>query len=105
MYEDLTDIWLRYRVISADMKVTFYPSVGTTSLIGAIYPYRVAASSIVDLDGILNATGMIHKPINYATGAPMVLNKHFNLRECYNLLNDNTENGLEGPTTWANATH
>jgi len=105
MYEDITDIWLRYRVISVDVKVTFYPAIGTTSLVGAVYPYRVSSSSITDYDGILNTTGVAHKPVNYQTGQPMVIRKHFDMRKCYTLLNDQTENGLEGPDVWARATH
>jgi len=35
----------------------------------------------------------------------MVLRKHFNMREWYKILNDTSENGLEGPTVWSEATH
>jgi hypothetical protein len=101
----MTDLWLRYRVIKAKVRATFYPNAGTTALVGAIYPYRSNASGFDNLDAVANQTGVKYHPLNYTTGAPVIIERTFNLRQMYNLLNDNTEDGLEGPLVWAEATH
>lgn len=104
-WNEITDIWLRYRVIKCRVKVVFYPTGATSSLVGAMYPYRSATSGLDNLDAVIGQTGSEHKPLNYSTGQPVTIIKHFNLHEMYKLLNDNTENGLEGPDTWSKATH
>ena len=105
MYNEITDIWLRYRVIKAHVKVTFYPTGATTSLSGAVYPYRASTSGLDNLDAVINQTRSQTHPLNYSTGSPVVITGTYNLRQMYNLLNDNTENVLEGPAVWAAATH
>jgi hypothetical protein len=47
----------------------------------------------------------IIKPLPLYNSSPVVISKMYNLAELYKLYADNTENGLEGPLVWANATH
>lgn len=97
----MTDIWLRYRVIKTKVRVTFYPTAGTTALVGAQYPYRSSTSGLDNLDAVANQTGAKYHPLNYTTGAPVIIERTYSLHNIYQLLNDNTENGLEGPLVWA----
>lgn len=45
------------------------------------------------------------QPLHVETGDPVVFRKTYSLRKMYELLADNTENGLEGPQVWSEATH
>lgn len=104
-WADITDIWVRYRVVKCKVRATFYPTGATSSLAGGLYPYRSTTSGIVGLDGVICQTDSVTKPLNYSTGAPVIVERTFDLRDCYKLIDDSTENGLEGPMVWAAATH
>jgi hypothetical protein len=47
----------------------------------------------------------IIKPLPLYNAKPVVISKMYNLAELFKLYADSTENGLEGPMVWANATH
>jgi hypothetical protein len=106
MYEDLTDIWVRYRVTKVKARLTAFPSaISNQPLFVAMYPYRANVSGITNLDGVIAEPGVSYAPVNVSTGKPTVLTQEYSLAKWYSLLTDNTENGLEGPDTWSKATH
>jgi len=106
MYADLTDIWSRYRVISATITITAFPtSASSTPLFVIGHPYRTPTSSVSSLSALSALPDNRCHANPVVSGPPLVTKHKILLSEAYKLLNDNTENGLEGPTTWAAATH
>jgi hypothetical protein len=66
-----------------------------------MYPYAVPISTVQNLDGAENLYDSKTIPISTSTGVPVHIKKHYKLADAYTLLNDVTENGLEGPTVWS----
>lgn len=54
MWEDLTDIWVRYRVISVDVKVVYFPkSSASDPLVCVMYPfYNTVGTEVPNIDGV-----------------------------------------------------
>lgn len=67
MYEDLTDIWVRYRVTRIRVKATFYPtqSGNTDPMFGVMYPYRATSSGIPDIDTVMSLPGAKFIPLPF----------------------------------------
>lgn len=106
MYADLTDIWGRYRVTSATVTITAFPnSTSSTPIFVVGHPYRTPTSSVASLSALsaLPDNRCFANPV--VSGRPVVVKHQIKLAEAYKLLNDNTEDGIEGPSTWAAATH
>lgn len=106
LYADLTDIWGRYRVTSITVTITVFPtSAGTAPIFVTGHPYRGSSSAANSLSA-LNALPMskcVASPVGY--GRPIIFKQTISLQEAYKLLSDSTEDGIEGPSTWAAATH
>jgi hypothetical protein len=104
-YIPWTNIWDRYRVIKIRVTSTFYPAITSDPLFAVQYPYAIESSAVTDISGIQGMPDAIIKPLPLYNSAPVVISKIYSLAELYKLYADNTENGLEGPLVWANATH
>ncbi len=98
MYADLTDIWGRYRVIKATITVTAFPtSASSTPIFVVGFPYRTPTTLVSSLSALSSLPDNHCVPNPVVSGPPVVFTKKIKLSEAYKLLDDATENGLEGP--------
>lgn len=93
MYDDLTDIWLRYRVTKVRVTATYYPIGVTEPMFGALFPYRAATTGLTAVDEVYSLPHSVVKPLPNEYSAPVVISKMFELKQLYTLLIDNTEDG------------
>jgi hypothetical protein len=100
-----TNIWDRYRVIKIRVTSTFYPAITSDPIFAVQYPYAVETSLVNDISALEGMPEAIIKPLPLYNSKPVVISKMYNLAELYKLYADNSENGLEGPMVWSNATH
>jgi len=92
-------------VIKIRVTSTFYPAIASDPLFAVQYPYQVETSAINDINAIEGMPDVIIKPLPLYNSKPVTISKMYNLAELYKLYSDSTENGLEGPMVWSNATH
>jgi hypothetical protein len=105
MYDDLTDIWLRYRVTKVKVTATYYPIGVTEPMFGTLFPYRAANTGLTHVEEVYNLPHSIVKPLPNEYSKPVVISKVYHLKDLYTLLIDSTEDGQESPLVWYNATH
>jgi hypothetical protein len=92
-------------VVKIRVTSTFYPTIASDPIFAVQYPYAVETSAVNDISALEGMPEAIIKPLPLYNSKPVVISKMYNLAELYKLYADSTENGLEGPMVWANATH
>lgn len=105
MYNDLTDIWLRYRVTKVKVQATYYPIGVTEPMFGALFPYRAAVTGLTNVEELYSIPQSTIKALPNEYSKPVTITKVFELKDLYTLLIDGTEDGQESPLVWYNSTH
>jgi hypothetical protein len=63
MYEDLTDIHVRYRVTKIRVRATFHNAEGSM-LMCSVYPYRSISTGLTKVAAIQQTTGSVVKAVS-----------------------------------------